>query len=85
MRLKHLLLTLALSAAALAGLTTPVAAQIFDSLPDSRSGGKLLLTGGVSSIEDILAAKAIGCDGAIVGRALYENRFTLPDAIATAA
>ncbi|TAJ53585.1 MAG: bifunctional 1-(5-phosphoribosyl)-5-((5-phosphoribosylamino)methylideneamino)imidazole-4-carboxamide isomerase/phosphoribosylanthranilate isomerase PriA, partial [Brevundimonas sp.] len=23
--------------------------------------------------------------GAIVGRALYENRFTLPDAIATAA
>lgn len=51
MRLTHLLLALALSAAALSGLTTPAAAQIFDSLPDSRSGGKLLLTGGVSSIE----------------------------------
>ena len=27
----------------------------------------------------------VGCNGAIVGRALYENRFTLPEAIAAAA
>jgi tripartite-type tricarboxylate transporter receptor subunit TctC len=31
------------------------------------------------------AVKALGCNGAIVGRALYENRFTLPQAIAAAA
>ncbi len=30
---------------------TPSAAQVFDRLPDSRTGGKLLLTGGVSTIE----------------------------------
>jgi len=38
-------------------------------------------SGGVSSIEDILAARAIGCDGAIVGRAIYEGRFTARQAI----
>ncbi len=35
-------------------------------------------------LDDILAIKALGCHGAIVGRALYEGRFTLPEAIATA-
>lgn len=33
------------------GLAQPAAAQVFDRLPDSRTGGKLLLTGGVSTIE----------------------------------
>ena len=28
------------------------------------------------------AVKALGCNGAIVGRALYENRFTLEEALA---
>jgi phosphoribosylformimino-5-aminoimidazole carboxamide ribotide isomerase len=44
----------------------------------------LQASGGVSSLEDILAVKALGCNGAIVGRALYEGRFTLPEAIAAA-
>lgn len=44
----------------------------------------LQASGGVSSLEDITAIKALGCHGAIVGRALYEDRFTLPQAIATA-
>lgn len=35
----------------LVGLAFPASAQVFDNLPDSRTGGKLLLTGGVSSIE----------------------------------
>jgi phosphoribosylformimino-5-aminoimidazole carboxamide ribotide isomerase len=42
---------------------------------------KVQASGGVSSIEDILAARAIGCDGAIVGRAIYEGRFTARQAI----
>ena len=45
----------------------------------------LQASGGVSSLDDLAAVKALGCNGAIVGRALYENRFTLPEAIATAA
>lgn len=35
----------------LAALAGPAAAQMFDWVPESRTGGKLLLTGGVSTIE----------------------------------
>ena len=42
---------------------------------------QLQASGGVSSLEDLAALKAIGCDGAIIGRALYEGRFTLSDAL----
>ncbi|CAN5340968.1 DUF3034 family protein [soil metagenome] len=38
-------------ATALASVGTAASAQAFDWVPDSRTGGKLLLTGGVSSVE----------------------------------
>ncbi|WP_369335995.1 HisA/HisF-related TIM barrel protein [Halomonas sp. ND22Bw] len=44
----------------------------------------LQASGGVSSLDDITAVKALGCHGVIVGRALYEGRFGLPEAITTA-
>ena len=43
--------------------------------------------GGMSSLEDIRALKSLdkkGADAVIVGRALYENKFTLKEAIAAA-
>jgi len=43
---------------------------------------KIQASGGVSSLDDLTAAAAIGCDGAIVGRAIYEGRFTAAEAIA---
>ncbi|CAN5194685.1 hypothetical protein BH10PSE2_BH10PSE2_21420 [soil metagenome] len=43
---------------------------------------KIQASGGVSSLDDLTAAAAIGCDGAIVGRAIYEGRFTVAEAIA---
>ena len=36
-----------------------------------------IASGGVSSLEDLKALKNIGCAGAIVGKAIYENRITL--------
>jgi len=39
-------------------------------------------SGGVASLEDLAALKRAGASGAIVGRALYERRFTLEDALA---
>lgn len=36
----------------------------------------LVASGGVSSVKDIDSAKRIGCSGAIVGKAIYENRIT---------
>jgi phosphoribosylformimino-5-aminoimidazole carboxamide ribotide isomerase len=35
--------------------------------------GRVIASGGVSSTDDVLAVQAIGCAGAIVGRALYEG------------
>ena len=40
----------------------------------------LIASGGVGSLEDLEAVAAIGADAVIVGRALYERRFTLSEA-----
>jgi phosphoribosylformimino-5-aminoimidazole carboxamide ribotide isomerase len=43
--------------------------------------GEIIASGGFSSIDDLRAVRAIGCTGAIVGRALYEGRLDLAQAI----
>jgi phosphoribosylformimino-5-aminoimidazole carboxamide ribotide isomerase len=57
--------------------------EVRDSAPDL----KMIASGGVGSIADIgkLSASEMAFEAVIVGRALYEERFTLTDAIATAA
>lgn len=47
--------------------------------------GRIIASGGVASAEDVLAARAIGCAGAIVGKALYEGRVALPELLAALA
>lgn len=37
----------------------------------------LIASGGVSSIEDVVELKKIGCSGAIIGKAIYENLVSL--------
>ena len=49
-----------------------------------RARGELIASAGVASAADITAVRALGCTGAIVGRALYEGRITLEDALAAA-
>lgn len=39
----------------------------------------LIASGGVSNIEDVKALKAIGCSGAIIGKAIYEGKITLKE------
>lgn len=41
----------------------------------------VLASGGVASLDDLAAVAGLGCEGVIVGRALYEGRFTLAEAI----
>jgi phosphoribosylformimino-5-aminoimidazole carboxamide ribotide isomerase len=41
--------------------------------------GRIIASGGVASIDDVLAVRSAGCDGAIVGRALYEGRVGLAE------
>lgn len=75
--LKHVLITDVGRDGALTGPNLELLAEVVRRRPEL----KVQASGGVSSIEDILAAKAIGCDGAIVGRAIYEGRFTARQAI----
>ena len=49
-----------------------------------RERGELIASAGIASAADITAVRALGCAGAIVGRALYEGRVTLEDALAAA-
>ena len=40
---------------------------------------KLIASGGVSSIKDLIKVKELGCEGAILGKAIYEGRILLKD------
>jgi phosphoribosylformimino-5-aminoimidazole carboxamide ribotide isomerase len=46
------------------------------------AGLPVLAAGGIASIDDLYALRAIGCEGAIAGSALLAGRFTLPEAYA---
>jgi phosphoribosylformimino-5-aminoimidazole carboxamide ribotide isomerase len=58
---------------ALNGPNVDLYRQVMSSIPDL----KLIASGGVRSIDDLAALKNAGCHGAIVGKAIYENKLTL--------
>ena len=45
------------------------------------TGMNIIGSGGVSAIRDLQDFRAAGCAGAILGKALYEGAFTLPEAL----
>lgn len=58
---------------ALAGPSVELYRSILASYPDMH----LIASGGVSSLSDLDQLQQVGCAAAIVGKAIYENRFTL--------
>lgn len=40
---------------------------------------KLIASGGITSVDDLDKLQDIGCEGAIIGKAIYENRISLKD------
>lgn len=40
---------------------------------------KLIASGGVAKLQDLYDLSAVGCDGAIVGKAIYEDRISLKE------
>ena len=50
----------------------------------TAAGAEVIASGGVATLDDIRAAREAGLAGAIVGRALYEGRILLPDALQAA-
>lgn len=45
-------------------------------------GARVVASGGVAKLDDIRAVRDAGLAGVIVGRAIYEGKFTLPEALA---
>jgi phosphoribosylformimino-5-aminoimidazole carboxamide ribotide isomerase len=43
--------------------------------------GSIIASGGISSVDDLRAVRDLGCSGAIVGRAIYEGRIDLREAL----
>ncbi len=46
-------------------------------------GAKIIAAGGIGSLGDLAALKQVGVEGIVVGKALYEGKFTLKQAIET--
>jgi phosphoribosylformimino-5-aminoimidazole carboxamide ribotide isomerase len=59
----------------LEGPSIPLYKSIVEKFPDLF----FIASGGVSSMEDLDELNAIGCKGAIVGKAIYENRIQLQE------
>jgi phosphoribosylformimino-5-aminoimidazole carboxamide ribotide isomerase len=43
--------------------------------------GSIIASGGIATLDDLRRLRAIGCSGVIVGRALYEGRMDIEDAL----
>ena len=76
---RRLLVTSATRDGSLAGPDLALLEQV---LP---AGVPVLAAGGIASIADLAALRALGCEGAVTGSALLAGRFTLPDALAALA
>ena len=48
-----------------------------------HSNAKIIAAGGIGELKDLITLKNIGVEGVVVGKALYEGRFTLKEAIKT--
>jgi len=59
----------------LQGSSNALYAQILSRLPKLR----LIASGGVGSIEDVLELEKIGCSGVIIGKAIYEEKIKLEE------
>lgn len=53
--------------------------ELYQSILKNQPDIKLIASGGVSKLEDLVKLKENGLEGAIVGKAIYENRVTLKE------
>lgn len=56
--------------------------QLYTRLMRAYPGIQWQASGGISSLQDIEALRESGCAGAVTGRAIYEGKFTLEEALA---
>ena len=63
------------------GLLQGSAIALYEEILQKFPNLKLVASGGVTSLAEIQKLRAIGCFGAIVGKAIYEGKLTLSDLV----
>ncbi len=61
------------------GLLQGPATGLYKKILNQHPSINLVASGGVTSLEEIEELRQAGCEGAIIGKAIYENRITLSD------
>ena len=51
--------------------------ELYRKILDRTPGLQLIASGGISTFEELPKLDAIGCEGTIIGKAIYENRISL--------
>ena len=55
------------------------ATELYQKIIEQNNDLRLVASGGVSKSEDLYELQRIGCNGVIIGKAIYENRISLDD------
>lgn len=61
------------------GLLQGSSNELYRKILNEVAGISLIASGGVSSLKDLDELKAVGCSGAIVGKAIYEGKINISD------
>lgn len=61
------------------GLLEGSSTDLYEDILGEFTDLKLIASGGVTTIEEVYRLKDMGCYGAIIGKAIYENKITLED------
>ena len=55
--------------------------EMYKEIIENFSEIKLIASGGISTIEEVLILRELGCDGAIIGKAIYEGLISVEDLV----
>lgn len=61
------------------GLLQGTAIDLYKKILNQHPSIDLIASGGITDVSELDELRQAGCDGAIIGKALYENRITLSD------
>lgn len=59
------------------GMLEGPSVDLYEEVIEENPGLKLIASGGIATFDDLPRLKEIGCEGAIIGKAIYEGRINL--------
>ncbi|MGV8994572.1 MAG: 1-(5-phosphoribosyl)-5-[(5-phosphoribosylamino)methylideneamino]imidazole-4-carboxamide isomerase [Flavobacterium sp.] len=65
------------------GMLAGPAFELYKEILESTDKTKLIASGGITTIDDVLKLIELGCEGAIIGKAIYEGTINLNDLMKT--